>query len=232
MTENYENCKYMEMTLRELNMYMDSMIGEYSIELEQKTFPDRRQTSYKEAVKYTATLIWNEYNTKQVNDPDRGIVNKDVLDAVLLSLHPKELVKEKEVSAITKQALSVVEKFRELILLNDDTEKNAQIHAWVRANHEEIAKSFPAQMCLMAWFLTLVSKMTGFKIPNAEKILVGGRIQKETKEKLVLIMSMFTLVIYVVYGNMDFLDKMDFFQYKILNVMREDLNKMVIKYFG
>ena len=83
----------------------------------------------------------------------------------------------------------------------------------------------------MTWFLTLVSKMTGFKIPGAEKILVGGRIQKETKEKLVLVISMFTLAIYVVYGNMDFLDNMDFFQYKILNVMHEDLNKMVVKYF-
>ena len=224
MTENYGSYKYMEMiTPKDFDNYINEMIGDYRAELEMKTFTDRRQTSYFEAIKYTAALIWNEYNIKQLNDPDRAIVNKDVLDVILLSLHPKELIKEKEISAATKQALSVIEKFKDLILLNDYTEKTAQTWAWVKAaTHDKMSKSYPAQMCLLAWFLTLVSKMTGFKIPGVEKMLVGGRIQKETEDIVVFFTTMQSIAQAMFEKNhVNFLA-----QYHILKVMHKDLNKM------
>ena len=48
----------------------------------------------------------------------------------------------------------------------------------------EVATSinYSAQMCLMGWFLTLSSKMTGFKIPGIQKMLMGGRTKNENKE--------------------------------------------------
>merc|ERR1712142_208774 len=221
MADNYESYKYMEMiTPKDFDNYIDEMIGDYRAELEMKTFTDRRQTSYLEAIKYTAALIWNEYNMKELNDPFRRIVNKDVLDVVLFSLHPKELIKEKEISAATKQALSVIEKFKDLILLNDYTEKTAQTWAWVKAaTHDRMSKSYPAQMCLLAWFLTLVSKMTGFKIPGVEKMLVGGSIQKDTEDIVVFITTMqFIAQAMFEKNHVNFL---------ILKAMHKDLNKMM-----
>jgi len=222
MTENHESYKYMEMiTPKDFDNYIDEMIGDYRAELEMKTFTDRRQTTYLEAIKYTAALIWNEYEIKQLNDPFRDIVNKDVIDVVLLSLHPKQLIKEKEISAATKEALSIIEKFKDLILLNDSTEKTAQTWAWVKAaTHDRMSKSYPAQMCLMAWFLTLVSKMTGFKIPGVEKMLVGGRIKKETEDIVVI----FTTMQYIAQAMLEKSHPAP------LKVMHRDLNKMMNKF--
>ena len=78
-------------TPQDFNSYVDNLIGDYSTELKKMTFTDRRQTSYLEAIKYNADLIWNEYNIKQNIDPRLALVNTDVLDVVLLSLHPKNV---------------------------------------------------------------------------------------------------------------------------------------------
>jgi len=42
--------------------------------------------------------------------------------------------------------------------------------------------NYSACVCLMGWFLTLSSKMTGFKIQGVQKMLVGCRIKKEKKK--------------------------------------------------
>merc|ERR1712142_1305429 len=225
---NFENYHDMKMiTPKAFDNYIDEMIGDYRAELEMKTFTDRRQTTYLEAIKYTAALIWNCYGIKQLHDPFRDIVNKDVIDVVLLSLHPNELIKEKEISAATKEALSIIEKFKDLILLNDSTEKTAQTWAWVKAaTHDRMSKSYPAQMCLLAWFLTLVSKMTGFKIPGVEKMLVGGRIKKETEDIVVI----FTTMQYIAQAMFEKNHVNFLAQYHILKVMHKDLNKMMSKF--
>ena len=82
-------------TPKNFNDYVDEMVGSYSSELENMTFTDRRQTSYLEAIKYNATLIWNEYNIKQHKENKLALVNTDVLNDALLSLHPKGLLKKR-----------------------------------------------------------------------------------------------------------------------------------------
>jgi len=181
--------KNMEKMNFDIYTYIEDIIGDYSVELEKKTLPDRRQTTYLEAIKYTALLTWNAYNMNGSDDPDRAYANKDVLDTVLLSLHPKELVEEKDISFETKRALSLTGKFKDLILLNDFTEETAE-DLVKAATNSRMSKSYPAQMCLMAWFLTLVSKMTGFRILGAKKMLGGGRIQKETEEIIFFLTTM------------------------------------------
>ena len=79
---------------KDFNEYVDNMIGDYGAELKKKTFNDRRKTTYLEAIKYNADIIWNEYNIKRDDDPTtHTIVKTDVLDVVILSLHPKDRVK-------------------------------------------------------------------------------------------------------------------------------------------
>ena len=72
------------------------MIGDYSAQLEEKTF-----------------------TAKQDQDPTLALVNTDVLDVVLLSLHPKGQLKKKDISDATKIALSETSKFKDLLLLED-----------------------------------------------------------------------------------------------------------------
>ena len=55
---------YSSMVSKDFNEYVDNMIGGYSSNLEKMFFTDRRQTSYLEAIKYNADIIWNEYNIK------------------------------------------------------------------------------------------------------------------------------------------------------------------------
>merc|ERR1711909_215709 len=170
------------------------MIGDYSAQLEKKTFTDKEKTTYLEAVKYSADIVWHKYNTKQDQDPTLALVNTDVLDVVLLSLHPKGQIRKKNISDASKVALTEMNKFKGLILLEDNSEMVAQTWAWVKAaSHEKMSKSYPAQMCLMAWFITLVSKMTGFKIPGVKKLMVGGRIMKKREAILMYFTTITTI---------------------------------------
>ena len=154
--------------------YMYNIIGTYKSELEKMTFNDRRQTSYPEAIKYNADLIWNKYNIKKYHDPYLALDNEEVLGDALLSLHPIRLIKNMKISKNSKKALMNVSKFRDLILLKDYSKKEGK--TWVKV---ATSMNYSAQLCLMGWFLTLSSKMTGFKVPGVKKMLVGGRIQKE-----------------------------------------------------
>ena len=58
------NKDYGSMVPQDFNDYVDNMIGDYRSELEKMFFTDRKQTSYLEAIKYIADIIWNEYNIK------------------------------------------------------------------------------------------------------------------------------------------------------------------------
>ena len=107
MTEDAES-----FTSKDFNDYVDEMIGDYSVELKKKTFNDRRKTSYSEAIRYNADIIWNAY-TKQ-DDPTLALVNMDVLDVILLCLHPKNLLKKKDISNATKRALILLKDYTEM----------------------------------------------------------------------------------------------------------------------
>jgi len=115
MAEDYGNY-----TPVDFDEYVDDMIGDYSAELQKKTFTERGKTSYLDVIKYNADLVWYKYNIKQdQKDPTLALVNTDVLDVVLLSLHPKDQVKEKDISDASKLALAEMINFKDLILLED-----------------------------------------------------------------------------------------------------------------
>ena len=227
MTEdNYKYTYPSVHTTQEINEYVDSMIGDYSDQLEKKTLNDRRKTTYLEAVKYSANIIWNKYND-QDKDFKVARVNLDVLDVVLLSLHPKGQLKKKSISNASKLALSEIVKFKDLILLEDYSEMEAQTLAWVKAaTSDKMSESYPAQMCLMTWFVTLVSKMTGVKIPGVKKLMVGGKILKK-REEMVMYFTTITRITQAMgeKNNWNFLA-----QYSILKQMQKDLNEMINKF--
>ena len=212
---------------KDYDEYVDAMIGDYSAQLEEKTFNDRRNTTYLEAVKYSADIIWNKYNTMQDQDPTLATVNTDVLDVILLSLHPKGQIKKRDISKASKLALTEMSKFKDLILLEDYSEMEAQTWVWVKAaTSDKMSQSYAAQMCLMTWFITLVSKMTGFKIPGVKKLMVGGRILKEKEE-----MIMYFTTITTITQAMSEKNSWNFLaQYSMLKQMQKDLNKMIKKF--
>ena len=212
---------------KDYDEYVDAMIGDYSAQLEEKTFNDRRNTTYLEAVKYSADIIWNKYNTMQDQDPTLATVNTDVLDVILLSLHPKGQIKKRDISNASKLALTQMSKFKDLILLEDYSEMEAQTWTWVKAaTSDKMSQSYSAQMCLMTWFITLVSKVTGFKIPGVKKLMVGGRILKEKEE-----MAMYFTTITTITQAMSEKNSWNFLaQYSMLKQMQKDLNKMIKKF--
>ena len=222
MTEDYGNY-----TPKDFDEYVDDMIGDYSAQLRKKTFNDKKKTSYLEAIKYNANIVWNMYNNQQDLYPTLALVNTDVLDVVLLSLHPKGQVKKRDISDASRLALSQMLKFQDLILLEDYSEMEAQSWTWVKsATSDKMSKSYPAQMCLMTWFLSLVSKMTGFKVPGIEKLMVGGRIMK-TREEIVMYFTTITTITQAMAekNHWNFLS-----QYSILKQMNKDLYEMINKF--
>ena len=131
------------------------------------------------------------------------------------------MLKNKNISRNSREALFEVSKFRDLILLNDYSKEETDYWA-------EVATSvnYSAQLCLMGWFLTLSSKMTGFKIPGVQKMLVGGRIKKDKKEVAKHLSTMKKIAqVMNKKNNWNYLA-----QYSILKQMHKDL-KIIIKKF-
>ena len=117
------------------------MIGDYSAELKKKTFNDSRKTSYLRAIKYNVDVIWYKYGIKPYADPT------DIIDVILLSLHPKDLVKEKDISYASKLALSQMIKFQDLLLLKEFSRIEDQTWTWaMAASSDGMSESYPAQM--------------------------------------------------------------------------------------
>ena len=218
---------YGNYTPQDFDEYVEDMIGDYSAQLEKRTFTDRGKTTHLEALKYSADIVWYKYNAKQDQDPTLALVNTDVLDVVLLSLHPKGQIKKRDISNASKIALTQMSKFKDLILLEDYSEMEAQTWVWVKAaTSDKMSQSYSAQMCLMTWFITLVSKMTGFKIPGVRKLMVGGRILKEREE-----MVMYFTTITTITQAMSEKNSWNFLaQYSMLKQMQKDLNKMIKKF--
>merc|ERR1711936_990090 len=195
-----------------LEKYMDEMIGAYSTELEKMTmtFTDQKQTTYLTAIKYNANLIWECYI-------QHYSYNTDVLNTALLSLHPLELLEEKDISYRSKKALADLSKFRDLILLKEYEKLDVQSWMEVAPN-----MNYSAQLCLMGWFLTLSSKMTDIKIPGVERMVVGGQIMKERDE----VMGHLTTMVNIA---KEMYDKTYWAraQYSTLRKMYEDLNQIM-----
>ena len=127
--------------------------------------------------------------------PDTALVNADVCDNVLLSLHPAAQVKTSKVSEQTKEGLKELHSFSDLIHLEKLSKEDME-HLL-----ENLPNSYACQLgelgivdllntisfelffsALMAWFVTLASKkMTGKEIPGVGKA-PGGKIKKDVKE--------------------------------------------------
>ena len=121
------------------------MSGEYGQELEKKKFEDKDETDYLDSLHFCADLAWNggfdlsfiffKFSNldphpgttrlviklfKQVHAhpwPVTALANTDVLDTVLLSLHPAAQVKTSKVSEQTKEGLKELHSFSDLIHL-------------------------------------------------------------------------------------------------------------------
>merc|ERR1711936_357710 len=207
-------------TPQDFELYVTNLIGDYSEELQKMTFTDEKQTTYLMAIKYNANLIWESYNLNQNMfsvDQQVAMVNTDVLNTSLLSLHPLELLEEKDISGRSKKALADLSKFRDLILLKEYEKLDVQSWMEVAPN-----MNYSAQLCLMGWFLTLSSKMTDIKIPGVERMVVGGQIMKDRDE----VIGHLTIM-----GNIakEMYDKNYWArsQYSTLRKMYEDLNQIV-----
>jgi len=170
---------YGSYTPQNFEEYMTTTIGDYATELEQIYFTDQARTSYLAAVKWNADLIWNVYCVKQEHlSSELALINTDVLNTALLSLHPTEVVNKMDnVSTRTKAALEELSAFRSLILLEEGNE--SKMTDWLRAVPRF---NYSFMLGLMGWFLTLASKMTGHIIPGVKEMTVGGRIKKDRKE--------------------------------------------------
>jgi len=161
------------------NDYTERIIGEYAEDLEQMVFNDESETDYLDSVKFCADLVWHEYQVKQEEAhprPDTALVNTDVLDTVLLSLHPAEVVAANdEVSQRSKEGLAQLHRFYALIKLEKVEEEE------MKALLKNLPDEYAAMLALMCWFVTLASKMTGREIPGVG-MAPGGKIVKPEEE--------------------------------------------------
>jgi len=220
-------------TQEQLEDYYDQLIGDHAKTLKEQTFTDAKKTNYLEAVKYVANLVWNEYQTKQAHShPDQSgaLVNSDVLDTVLLSLHPKSKLKGLTLSDYTKEGLAEIQQFQDLIHM--DIHKGYDGYGrrgeGVSGGHHKnmpdwlknIPDNYTAQLAIMGWFLTLTSKMTGYTIPGVG-VAPGGTIEQSRDAIAHYLMDMETLA-----DAMAVKKSWDRPQYAILKEMYLDLKRM------
>ena len=209
----------------EFEAYVDDKIGDYSDELKKRTFTDCTcdiaRTTYFDAIKYCAAIIWNTYKKHDEDASATHVFN--IVDAACLTLHPKKEWKDKDLTPDARLALAEMQKFHDLILLEDFSDMEAQSWAWVKvATSDKMSESYPAQMGLMAWLLCLVSKMTGVKIPGnkSQQGCVGSRIMKK-REYVVMYFTTITTITKAMYEKN---------KCSIIKEMLKDLNQMMSEF--
>ena len=127
-------------------------------------------------------------------------------------------LKKKKISVRSKKAIPKVHKFRNLILLKKYSKKD--VKTWLKV---ATSMNYSGQMCIMSWFLTLTSKITGFQNPGVPKMLNGGRIQKSKKEAFLHLTTMKFIAQAMYKKNKWYFSR----HYAILKAMKEDLMKMI-----
>ena len=102
----------------EFESYVDDKIGDYSDRLKKKTFTDDgEKTSYLDAIKCSTGIIWNTYKKHDEDASTTHVFN--IVDTACLTLHPKSQLKDKDLTSDAKCALAEMQKFKDLILLED-----------------------------------------------------------------------------------------------------------------
>jgi hypothetical protein len=230
--ENDRQYDYGFYTKEQLEEYYDDLIGDFGNTLREKTFTDHEKTNYLDAVKYVANLVWTEYQTKQAHsNPDQGgaLVNCDVLDTAVLSLHPAERLEDMELSEYTRKGLAELHQFNNLILLERHTghdkkgwrgEGHKGHHSDLQKNLKNLPDNYTAQLAIMGWFLTLSSKMTGFRIPGVG-LAPGGVIEHDRREVAIYMEDMETMADAMAENK-----NWSWPQFAILKEMHLDLKKM------
>ena len=169
----------------------------------------------------------------------------DVLDTVLLSLHPENMLNDLSLSDYAREGLAELQQYHDLIHL--DTHKGhdgyghrsvpPSCHSYVillcrnqgptGGHHknmlvwlENIPDNYTAQLAIMGWFLTLTSKMTGYTIPGVG-VAPGGTIEQPRDAIAHYLMDMETLA-----DAMAVKKNWDRPQYAILKEMYLDLKRM------
>ena len=91
--------------------------------MEKRKFDDKDETDYYDSLVFCAVLVWKQVKQEEGHPrTDTALVNVDVLDTVLLSLHPESKVKDIEVSERTREGLKELHCFSALIHLEAVTE--------------------------------------------------------------------------------------------------------------
>ena len=133
------------------------------------------------------------------------MANLDVLNTILLSLHPASKIKDLDLSDYTREGLAEMQQLQDLIhvdvikgydgcdhrLISSIYMTLKMIFCILRSEgahggyHKDMPKwlanipsNYTAQMALMGWFLALTSKMTGFIIPEYLQHAPGGKIEQ------------------------------------------------------
>ena len=99
-------------------VYVNNMTGGLKAELKKKTFTASGETSYLNAIKYSAAIMWNYY--KKQNDDATTTSVFNTVDVIALSLHPKSVVKKMGLTNACKVAVAEIEKLQELFLFEND----------------------------------------------------------------------------------------------------------------
>merc|ERR1712172_241488 len=160
-------------TAQHFSDYIERVVGDYGQELEKRKFDDKDETDYCDSLEFCADLVWNEYQVKQVEShprEDTALVNVDVLDTVLLSLHPESKVKASDVSDRTREGLKELHCFNALIHMDKVTKAEMELLL------ESLPNTYASQLALMAWFVTLASMIPGVGMAP------GGKIKKAKEE--------------------------------------------------
>jgi len=220
-------------TEEQLDEYYNQLIGEHADTLKGQCFTDSEKTNCLEAVKFVANLVWNEYQAKKAHshpDHSSALANLDVLNTILLSLHPASKIKDLDLSDYTREGLAEMQQLQDLIHVDvikgyDGCGRRSKGATWV--HHKDMPKwlanlpsNYTAQMALMGWFLTLTSKMTGFTIPDVGRA-PGGTIEQPRDAISHYLLDMETIV-----DAMAVQKNWDRPQYAILKEMYLDLKRM------
>ena len=193
----------------DLNEFINEKLGNLQKKNEKQKIFDSKNSSLADMIKFNTILAHSFYK----------ITDRDLLEVVILALHP-----EVEVDSIGNPAVkTVIEEvalFKDLLLLGDlSTITQEKKHfEWI-LNAPNLSK--PAMVAIMTSFITLVMKMTGNKSARFnQRMPAGNLVGKKREEVMSYMIIMQTIVNAMSRGN----------SWKKIEKMEVDLNKIITEF--
>ena len=189
----------------DLNEFINEKLGNLQKKNEKQKIFDSKNSSLADMIKFNTILAHSFYK----------ITDRDLLEVVILALHP-----EVEVDSIGNPAVkTVIEEvalFKDLLLLGDlSTITQEKKHfEWI-LNAPNLSK--PAMVAIMTSFITLVMKMTGNKSARFNRRMPVGKKREEVMSYMII---MQTIVNAMSRGN----------NWKKIKKMGVDLNKIITEF--